>query len=222
MSRTVITAQMVESAAPNGRLDVPQGALLTPLARDVARDLGVSLVLPGAGELAAAPAGVSAAASSAGTDEFSDRVRSIVAALLATGGAGEAAGSTPSNHSATTRQPVVKLCRQQDAVLEDFPYPGPPAGMSVQTGDVVTADDGAPMAAGYMTLTKGTFEWVFSYDEVQVVLEGELHIGTPQGVRVAKAGDIMFVPKGSQITFGTPSWTRFVYVTFPADWEAGL
>ena len=32
----------------------------------------------------------------------------------------------------------------------------------------------------------------------------------------------MYVPKGSSITFGTPSWTRFVYVTFPADWESGL
>ncbi|HEY0775154.1 MAG TPA: hypothetical protein VGD51_13780 [Nocardioidaceae bacterium] len=26
------------------------------------------------------------------------------------------------------------------------------------------------------------------------------------------------MPKGSSITFGTPSWTRFLYVTYPADW----
>ena len=92
----------------------------------------------------------------------------------------------------------------------------------MRTGDVVTSDDGSPMAAGYMTLTEGSFPWEFSYDEIQIVLEGELHIGTPEGTRIATPGDIMYVPKGSRITFGTPSWTKFVYVTFPADWESGL
>ena len=124
--------------------------------------------------------------------------------------------------AAASRTRPVKLCRAADAATEPFPYPGPKPGQQVRTGDVVTSDDGSPMAAGYMTLTEGSFPWEFSYDEIQIVLEGELHIGTPEGTRIATPGDIMYVPKGSRITFGTPSWTKFVYVTFPADWESGL
>ncbi len=46
-SRAVITAREVE-AAPDGRLMVPDGALITPEARDRARERGVRLVAPSA------------------------------------------------------------------------------------------------------------------------------------------------------------------------------
>ena len=37
---------------------------------------------------------------------------------------------------------------------------------------------------------------------------------------VAKAGDVMFIPKGSSIEFGTPSTVRFLYVAWPANWQS--
>ena len=212
--RTVISAEQVNQAAAAGRLSVPEGELVTPLARDLAAELGVKLE-PAARPAAASPA-VPAAASPAHAadsqdDELTQRIRTLVASMLA----GEEGTAASHVHP-------VKLCRAAEATTEPFPYPGPPPGQQVRTGDVVTSEDGSPMAAGYMTLTEGTFPWTLSYDEIQIVLEGELHIGTPEGTKIAKQGDVMYVPKGSSITFGTPSWTRFVYVTFPADWESGL
>jgi ethanolamine utilization protein EutQ len=56
------------------------------------------------------------------------------------------------------------------------------------------------------------------YDEVEYVLEGELHLTCGDQVVVARPGDVVAVPRGSSITFGTPSWARFLYVTYPADW----
>ena len=51
------------------------------------------------------------------------------------------------------------------------------------------------------------------------VLEGELVI-TRGGEQVrGKTGDVIYIPKGSSITFGTPSWTRFVYVVYPVNWN---
>ena len=35
----------------------------------------------------------------------------------------------------------------------------------------------------------------------------------------ASSGDVIYIPKGSSITFGTPNWTRFVYVVFPVNWN---
>ena len=106
--------------------------------------------------------------------------------------------------------------------MEPFPYDGPEPGQDVRVSDVVTAADGSPMAAGFLTLTRGCFPWTLTYDEIEYVIEGELHIGLPSGPVVGRPGDVIFVPRGTEITFGTPSWARFLYVTYPADWEAGI
>ncbi|GAB97885.1 ethanolamine utilization protein EutQ [Kineosphaera limosa] len=206
MGRAVITADDVPRAG--GDFVVPAGAIVTPLARDVARDRGVTLIEGQPQRRAGSASGSSQPAA----DDLEARVRALVTGLLASGTAGQ---SGPSG--AGGRPAPVKLVKGGDVRLEPFPFPGPGPDQQVQAADVVTADDG-PMAAGYLTLTAGSFPWTLTYDEVQIVLEGELHIGTADGTKVGLPGDVLYVPKGSQITFGTPSWARFVYVTFPADW----
>lgn len=201
MGRSVITAAEVQ-AASGGRLVVSADAIITPLARDVAKDLGVAIEVGG-------PAGPQLPRAD---DALTTKIRAIVESMM---GSGRGGLTTPTAPAA----PPVKLARQADAVLEPFPYPGPPPGMAVEAVDVVTAEDRSPMAAGYLTLTKGSFPWTLTYDEIQIVLEGELHLGGDGGGQIGRPGDVLFVPKGSSITFGTPSWTKFVYVTFPANWE---
>lgn len=90
----------------------------------------------------------------------------------------------------------------------------------VGLSDLITARDGSSMAAGFMRWEKGTFPWTLNYDEIDLVLEGELHIRQQDETLVAKAGDVVFIPKGSSIEFGTPSHVRFLYVAWPADWQA--
>ncbi len=90
--------------------------------------------------------------------------------------------------------------------------------MDVRLRDVVTGEDGLPMAAGVLSLREGSFPWHLDYDEVEYVLEGELHITTADQRVVGRPGDVIAVPKGSSITFGTPCWAKFLYVTYPADW----
>lgn len=206
MGRCVVTAAEVQ-AASGGQLVVPTDAIITPLARDVAKEKGVSIVQ------GAPPAAESTPHDDA--DPLVTKIRTIVTSMLGSGGGGLAA-PTVSN------QPPVKLARQAEATLAPFPYPGPPPGMAVEAVDVVTADDKSPMAAGYLTLTKGSFPWTLNYDEIQIVLEGELHLGGDAGGKIGRPGDVLFVPKGSSITFGTPSWAKFVYVTFPANWEDNI
>ncbi len=102
--------------------------------------------------------------------------------------------------------------------LDPFPVELHRPEMDVRLRDVVTAKDGLPMAAGMMSLRQGSFPWTLDYDEVEYVVEGELHITTDDQKVIGRPGDVIAVPKGSAITFGTPSWTRFLYVTYPADW----
>ena len=75
------------------------------------------------------------------------------------------------------------------------------------------------MGTGYMSLDKGEMQWTLTYDEIDIVLEGELVITRGSEQARGKTGDVIYIPKGSSITFGTPSWTRFVYVVFPVNWN---
>ncbi|HEJ8430786.1 TPA: ethanolamine utilization acetate kinase EutQ [Klebsiella oxytoca] len=86
--------------------------------------------------------------------------------------------------------------------------------------DLVTGRDGSSMAAGFMQWENAFFPWTLNYDEVDMVLEGELHVRHEGETMVAKAGDVMFIPKGSSIEFGTPSTVRFLYVAWPANWQS--
>ena len=105
--------------------------------------------------------------------------------------------------------------------LKPFPAELNRPEMDVRLLDVVTAEHGMPMATGIMSLREGSFPWHLDYDEVEYVIEGELHITTTEQKVVGRPGDVIAVPRGSSITFGTPSWTKFLYVTYPADWTGG-
>jgi ethanolamine utilization protein EutQ len=87
--------------------------------------------------------------------------------------------------------------------------------------DLVTARDGSPMTAGIMSWSReDSFDWRLDYDEVDLVLEGVLEITIDGRVLEGRAGDVFYIPKGSQIRFGTPHRVRVFYVTYPADWAA--
>lgn len=105
--------------------------------------------------------------------------------------------------------------------LDPFPVDLGRPEMDVRLRDVVGLREGLPMAAGVMSLREGNFPWDLDYDEVEYVIEGELHICTADQRVVGRPGDLIAVPRGSSITFGTPSWAKFLYVTYPAEWGGG-
>ena len=116
--------------------------------------------------------------------------------------------------------PPLKVVSRAGVTMEAFGEDLATPGASVRLKDVITSKDGAPMAAGYMAMEKGEFPWTLTYSEIDIVLEGELVITRGSEVVRGGPGDCIFIPKGSSIHFGTPSYVRFVYVTYPADWNA--
>lgn len=207
--RPVVTSADIHAAHRAGQRDVvlPARAVVTPLARDVAAELGVTLTPGGAAT------GVTASTRTA-TNEASRgapieaTVRRIVEGMLAGG-----------NHAGVSA--AVRHVDSRQVVSEPFPFEGPEEGMDVRVADVVTAEHGATLGVGFLSLTRGCFPWTLTYDEVEYVIEGELHLGTPEGVVIGRPGDILYVPRGTDVTFGTPSWARLLYVTYPADWAGG-
>lgn len=91
-------------------------------------------------------------------------------------------------------------------------------GKNIGLTDVIGAKEGSNMGVGYMGWENAFFPWTLNYDEVNVVLEGELHVKTASGTTIAKPGEIIFIPKGSTVEFGTPTHVRYVYITYPVEW----
>lgn len=113
----------------------------------------------------------------------------------------------------------VVVVRGRSVVLTDFPAAGP--GKHVGMADLITGRDGAPMTAGLMSWARAdSFSWKLDYDEVDLVLEGVLHLTIDGRTLEAKQGDVLWIPKGSAVHFGTPWRTKVFYVTYPADWAA--
>lgn len=195
-TRRVVTSADVRDAStrPDRRISLSSADLVTPLARDDAAQFDVTLEVDGNGSMASG-------------DGLEAMVRGIVTSIV--------------QGDSGVRRPVAHVdgrCVQ----MQLFPFPGPDAAMDCRLADVITAEQHhAPMAAGFMSLHTGSFPWTLDYDEIEYVIEGELHIGTGAGIVVGRPGDVLYVPKGSTITFGTPSWAKFLYVTHPADWAGG-
>jgi ethanolamine utilization protein EutQ len=113
----------------------------------------------------------------------------------------------------------VVVVRGQSVELTPFPAAGP--GKRVGMADLITSRDGAPMTAGLMSWGRAdSFAWKLDYDEVDLVLEGVLHLTIDGRVIEARPGDVLYIPKGSAVVFGTPWRTKVFYVTYPADWAA--
>lgn len=151
------------------------------------------------------------------TPEASDLARELGVQVL------REAGQRATTQPGIRKLPALRGVRRAEVLLDAFGGDIQKTA-EVRLRDVITAEDGSPLAAGYMALDAqtpggGLFPWTLTYDEIDIVLEGELVI-TREGEQVRGGpGDVIFIPKGSTITFGTPTYARFVYVAYPANWS---
>lgn len=228
--KKLITANDIRAAHARGEAEISvvlRASIITPEAREVAELLGVAI--QERDESAPEPA-----VPAAEEKTESQRIRETIIAQLPEGQFTES----------LVAQLLEKVMKEKQSLGMDAMQPSFKAitgkggvkvidGGSVQFGrfdgaephrvgltDLITEQDGSSMAAGFMQWENAFFPWTLNYDEVDMVLEGELHVRHEGETMVAKAGDVMFIPKGSSIEFGTPSTVRFLYVAWPANWQS--
>ncbi|MBZ6729213.1 ethanolamine utilization acetate kinase EutQ [Klebsiella grimontii] len=231
--KKLITANDIRAAHARGEAEISvvlRASIITPEAREVAELLGVAI--RECDESAPEPAAPAAPAAEDKTE--SQRIRETIIAQLPEGQFTES----------LVAQLMEKVMKEKQSLGMDAMQPSFKAvtgkggvkvidGGSVKFGrfdgaephrvgltDLITEQDGSSMAAGFMQWENAFFPWTLNYDEVDMVLEGELHVRHEGETMVAKAGDVMFIPKGSSIEFGTPSTVRFLYVAWPANWQS--
>ena len=90
----------------------------------------------------------------------------------------------------------------------------------VFTHDLFTLQESPRLGCGIMEMEKTTFPWTLQYDEIDYVISGSLSICYEDTTVTAGPGELILIPKGSSIKFSVPDYARFLYVTYPADWQA--
>ena len=89
----------------------------------------------------------------------------------------------------------------------------------VYTKDLLSLAQSPDLGFGVMEMKKTTFDWTLNYAEIDVVLEGTLSVIQDGVTKTANKNEVIFIPKGSKIRFSAPEYAKFVYITYPADWQ---
>ena len=90
-------------------------------------------------------------------------------------------------------------------------------GHQAQIAEVCGMFSGSQLGAGFVKLTNASIPWTTRYDEVIVVLKGEISIGLETGRLHAKAGDSIWLPEGTALRYEADNALVF-YAIHPADW----
>ncbi|OFI49902.1 ethanolamine utilization protein EutQ [Floricoccus tropicus] len=86
--------------------------------------------------------------------------------------------------------------------------------------DLVTLEESPRLGCGLMVMKDTTFDWRLEYDEVDYIIEGTLSVIVDGRKTTAGPGEIILIPKGNSIQFSVEGDARFIYVTYPADWNS--
>ncbi|MDB4558720.1 cupin domain-containing protein [Amylibacter sp.] len=78
-------------------------------------------------------------------------------------------------------------------------------------------DDMSELAAGFGRLTNARFAWTIKYDEIIIVLEGELTIYTGGETLTAGKHDSIWLPAGTELEYAAKD-ALISFAIHPANW----
>lgn len=80
--------------------------------------------------------------------------------------------------------------------------------------EIINAEDGCSMNAGFITIEGCNFDWDVACEELYHVVEGTLIVKVNGKSYTAKPGDSVFFPKGAKVSFGSPDKMKAFYATY--------
>lgn len=106
----------------------------------------------------------------------------------------------------------VRQFRAEDAKFYQY------TDRQIFVGDVLDASNSDSLSVGfYRNKRKGeSNHWIVTYDEALIVTKGSLLIRSAGAVTKASVGEVIFLTKGTEITYESgEDDTEVVYVTYP-------
>ena len=196
MAKLISAAELRELAGDNKQVAVPAGAILTPSAYDLAKEMNLTIIRNSEADQPASRPQV-------GQEPCVSEVQEIVRRVL---------DKMTKPACANPRLTHVKA-----AGIAMEPFEQAPPGQQIKLKDVITSRE-ANLGAGFMEFDRSEFPWHLTYDEVDYVVEGTFTLQSGGVTYTCKAGDVLYIPKDTKVVFGSPTQARVFYVTYPANW----
>lgn len=109
----------------------------------------------------------------------------------------------------------LKVVRGNTVKMDVFDTGNPNAKVYFQ--ELVSKEE-SKMSAGFLIIENSKFDWELTYEEIDYVIEGTLTVEINGKTYTAYPGDVLFVPSGSKVVWGSPDKARVFYTTYPANW----
>ena len=218
--KKLVCANEVKAAAEKGqkRFCVDGNTIITPSANDLAKQLGVEFTV----YLSTAENHISEDSCLQRNDNNEtvldrDMIYQVVKAVLTNSllATVPAPSSEKPFRSDCDSKSGLKIVRGRTVKLETFDTGNPSTNVAYR--EVVSKDE-SEMSSGFLTIEKSSFEWELCYEEIDIILEGSLSITINGETYHAHQGDVLFVPKGSKVTWSSSEYVKLFYVTYPANW----
>lgn len=203
--KTLIAVSDIKELAGTGKkaLYVEPGTIITPAARDVANELGISI------HFGQEPKQESCSSRGRGPQEVTRE-------------------PTPET---ICPELVAKIVREVIASLPQYRPTGivkeeDPSGLKLVRGssvrrepvtEIFTAEESPSLCAGFMTLDKTSTRRNLTHEEIDYIVEGTLDITINGKTYRGKPGDVIYIPGDSSITFSSCEEVKLFFVTHPAN-----
>jgi ethanolamine utilization protein EutQ len=200
--KTLITAVDIANMAKGAEkiLYVSPNSLITPAARDAAKDWGIEIIIR-----QAVVQGGAETAGSVNTAMISQIVGEVLASLNITG--------APRQLMKEADPCGLRLVRGDSIVLENFPTGN--AGDKLKLKELFSTKDSPFMSAGVAALEEASCTCDIRQDEANYILNGAVTVTVQGREYVASSGDVLFIPAGTQVTYATREKVKWFFVTHP-------
>ncbi len=209
--KKLICAKEVEAVKKQGKkvLYIDCDSIITPSAKDAARASGIEFSTEfcpccvGPAEIAKADEG--------GID--SNMIYNVLKNLMEKGllqGMFDPASDQP--YAAERDGCGLKVVRGNSVKYEVLDTGNPADKVFYQ--EIINADDGCSMNAGFITIEGCNFDWECACQELYHIVEGTLTVAVNGKVYTARPGDSVFFPKGAKVQFGSPDRMKAFYATY--------
>ncbi|MEY8000886.1 cupin domain-containing protein [Clostridium sp. Mt-5] len=219
--KKLICAKDVETAANQGQkvIYIETDGIITPSARDAAKAYGIEFstetkICESKNSCEEKVSELTKVCSNDGID--SDIIYKLVKILKDKGLFGQMIDLLSNKpYVCETDGSGLKLVRGNSVKMDVFDTGNPSAKVFYQ--ELISKDD-ASMSAGFLTIDHSDFDWELTYEEIDYVIEGTLTVTINGKTFTAHPGDVLCVPSGSKVIWGSPDKVKLFYATYPANW----
>lgn len=215
MKRLICAKDMEEFLATGEKVFyIDKDVILTPSAKDIAKNNDISITTEKISEKEICSTnckGVESLDSNKLLEMFKELVNEgLLQEMLKVLASGEA-----SKFVSSCDESGLKVVRGSSVKMDVFNTGNP--NNKVYFQELISKDE-SKMSAGFLIIEDSKFEWELTYEEIDYVIEGTVTVEINGKTYEANAGDVLFVPKGSKVVWGSPNKAKLFYTTYPANW----